>query len=95
MKEKEYPIVAIIWEDHSSFSKRELPHSNDLSEYIRPSLTIGLLYKKTRKYIVVVHHVDRYSDYDEADFTIIYKSTILGIKEYGKIKIEELHNKGD
>lgn len=94
MKEKEYPIVAVLWEDHSAFSGRELPATEDLSEYIRPSLTVGLLYKKTKKYIVVVSHVDRYTDRDESDFSIIYRSAILGLQEYGLIKIEELQ-KGD
>jgi hypothetical protein len=90
---KEYPIIAVLWEDHSSFSRRTLPKNNDLSEYIRPSLTVGLLYKKTRKYIVVVSHIDRYEDVDEADFNIIYRSAILGIQEYGTIKVDKL--KGD
>lgn len=87
---KEYPIIAVLWEDHSAFSGRELPKDNDLSQYIRPSLTIGLLYKKTRKYIVVTHHVDRFEDEDKADFTIIYRDAILSMHEYGTIKIDRL-----
>jgi len=87
---KEYPIVAVLWEDHTTFSKAPLPKNQDLSQYIRPSLTIGLLYKKTRKFIVIVSHVDRYEDHDESDFTIIYKSAILSVKEYGTIKIDRL-----
>ncbi len=87
---KEYPIVAVLWEDHTTFSRRELPKNSDLSQYIRPSLTIGLLYKKTRKYIIVCHHVDRYEELDEADFIVIFKSAILSIKEYGKIEVSNL-----
>lgn len=95
MKEKEYPIVAVIWEDHSGYQRTQLPNTDDLSELIRPSLTIGLLYKKTVKYIIVVQHVDRYGELDEADFMIIYRNAIIGMQEYGKIKISELRNKGD
>lgn len=94
IKLKEYPIVAVIWEDHSKFTERELPPTEDISEYIRPSLTLGLLFKKTKRYIIIVQHLDRYEDVDEADFMIIYKSTILGIKEYGTIEIDEI-KKGD
>lgn len=94
IKMTEYPIVAVLWEDHTAFSRRELPKDNDLSGYIRPSLTIGLLYKKTSKFIIVVQNVDRYDDNDEVDFIIIYKDAILALNEYGKIKIETLR-KGD
>lgn len=91
---KEYPLVSVIWEDHSMFSRRELPQDDDISNYIRPTLTFGLLYKKTRKYIVVAQNIDRYGTHDEVDFMIIHKPSILGLQEYGKIKIERL-DKGE
>jgi len=94
MKEKEYSIVSVIWEDHSGFSRAELPNGPDLSEYVRPSLTVGLLYKKTKKYIIVVHHLDRYDNHDDADFMIIYRDAIIGMKEYGSIKINKLRKEG-
>lgn len=87
---KEYPIIAVLWEDHSAFSGRELPKDKDLSQYIRPSLTIGLLYKKTKKYIVVTHHVDRFDNEDKADFTIIFRDAILSMQKYGTINIDSL-----
>lgn len=87
---REYPIVAVLWEDHTTFSRRELPKNSDLSQYIRPSLTIGLLYKKTAKFIVIVSHVDRYEDHDESDFIIIFKDAILSMEKYGSIKIDRL-----
>jgi hypothetical protein len=87
---KEYPIVAVLWEDHTNFSRRELPKNSDLSDYIRPSLTLGLLYKTTKKFIVVVNHVDRYEDTDESDFMIIFKDAILSVQQYGAIKIKKL-----
>lgn len=95
MTEKEYPIVAVLWEDHSSFHARELPATDDISEFIRPSLSLGLLYKKTRNYIVLVSHIDRYNEYDEADFHIIFKSSILAIQTYGQIKIDKIRKEGD
>ena len=93
-KMKKYPIVAVIWEDHTSFSREELPSSSNIDEYIRPSLSIGLLYKKTDKFIVLVHNLDRYGEQDTSDFIIIFNSAIVGMKEYGKIKLEELRSKG-
>jgi hypothetical protein len=91
---KEYPIVAVIWEDHTAFSRAKLPKTNDLSDYIRPSLTLGLLYKKTKKYIIVASNIDRYEEGDQADFIVIFRDAILSTKEYGTIKINRL-KKGD
>lgn len=91
---KEYPIIAVIWEDHTAFTRAKLPQNNDLSDYIRPSLTLGLLYKKTKKYIIVVSNIDRYEEGDQADFIVIFKDAILSTKEYGTIKINRLR-KGD
>lgn len=90
----EYSIVTVLWEDHTQFSRAELPASKDLSDFVRPSLTIGILYKKTGKFIVVAQNIERYEDRDEADFMIIYSSAILGIQEYGKIQIDKLRPKG-
>jgi hypothetical protein len=95
MKEKEYPIVAVLWEDHSAFTGQELPSSDDISEYIRPSLTLGLLYKETSKYIIVISHLERYDDREQGDWMVIYKSAILGRENYGKIKLRKIRKKGD
>ncbi len=89
---KTYKIVSVLWEDHSSFTQRQLP--DDLSNLIRPSLTMGLLFKKTKKHLVIASHIERYDHVDEADFMVIYRSSILGIKEYGKISIDNLRSEG-
>lgn len=94
MKEKEYPVVAVLWEDHSSFSTQELPPNDDLSEYIRPSLTLGLLYKETSKYIILIHHLERYAEGDVADWTVIYKNAIISTKTYDTMKLRKIR-KGD
>jgi hypothetical protein len=66
----------------------------DLSDYIRPSLTIGLLYKKTKKFIIVAYNIDRYEEIDEADFIVIFSDSILSLQEHGRIKLRKLRNKG-
>lgn len=93
-KKKEYSIVGVLWEDHTRFTDTELPPTEDISEYIRPSLTFGLLYKETDKYIILVQHIERFDDHDGTDYFIILKGTILSIKEYGKINIYKLRKKG-
>lgn len=89
---KDYKIVSVLWEDHTVYSARTLPKK--LRGLIRPSLTIGFLYKQTKRYIVVASHVERYDHTDDVDFTVILRGSILGIKEYGTVTINNLRNEG-
>ena len=88
---KEYKIVSVIWEDHSSFSGQSLP--TDLKSLIRPSITMGLLYKKTKRYLVIAYHIERFDYADEADFTVILRDSVLGIKEHGRLQLDNLRPK--
>lgn len=90
---KEYKIISVIWEDHSKFSGQPVP--TDLKNLIKPSITIGLLYKKTKRYIVVASHIERFDYGDEADYTIILRNSVLGIQEYGVLPIQNLRPRGD
>jgi hypothetical protein len=85
---KAYKVVAILWEDHSTFDRS--PLSKNPEEVIRPTLTIGFIYKKTKKTLTVVHDLERYQDRDDASYTVIYNSSICSIKEYGRINIESI-----
>ena len=87
---KEYKIVSVIWEDHSSFNG-QLP--TNLKTLIRPSITMGLLYKKTKRYLVIAHHIERFEHTDEAEYTVILSNCVLGMKEYGQIQLDNLRPK--
>lgn len=90
VKIKGYPIVSILWEDHIDFRRSTIPDKIDLI----PVLTVGVIVKKTKKYLIVAYNIERYETHDEADFIIIVRSAILGIKKYGKIKINALYFEG-
>lgn len=91
---KEYKIVSVIWEDHTSFSRSELPPNDNLEKFIRPSLTVGLLYKNTERFIIVIYNLERYDSTDEADFMLIFSDSIISIQEHGTIKLKKLRHKG-
>jgi len=94
MKEtKYYPIVAVLWNDPHIVLRSELP-GNTLENLITPTLTVGLLYQKTKDYIVLAHTIERSFDIDEADFTIIFSGCIISIKKFGKIKLIKLGPQG-
>ncbi len=93
-KKNKYPVVGVLWEDHSKFTGDQLPPTSDISEYVRPSLTLGLLYKETKKYIILIQHIERYEDRDEVDFFIIFKGTILGTRQYGEEEVRNIRKKG-
>ncbi len=85
---KEYPVVAVIWEDHVQFSRTGLLSDPDKS--IMPSISFGALYKETEKTITIVSNIERYAEHDDADFMVILKSTVVGVKRFGKIKLRKL-----
>lgn len=85
---RKHKIVAVIWEDHLQVVRNRVvdnPHS-----ILTPTLSVGILYKETDKVLVLVSDIERYSDHDDATYTIIFKSSIASIKEFGKIKLRKL-----
>jgi hypothetical protein len=87
----QYDIVSVLWEDHTTFHNTDLP--TELDDLIRPSLTIGVLYKETERHLVIASHIERYEYSDSADYTVILKGSVLGMKKYGEITIENLRSK--
>jgi len=85
---KEYKIVSVIWEDHSTFSGETLP--TELESLIQPSITTGLLYKKNKRYLIIAHHIERFDYGDKADYTVILRGSVLGMKEHGVLPIKNL-----
>jgi len=86
-----YPIVAVLWNDPHIFLREELP-DEDLG--ITPTLTVGLLYKQTDDYIVLAHTIERTSEFDESDYTVIFSGCIVSMKKFGNLKLTKLRPKG-
>ena len=84
---RKHKIVAILWEDHSTFSRTRMVSDPDAA--IIPTLSVGILYKKTKRSYVLVSDIERYEDRDDATFTIIRKP-IISMEEFGEIELIEL-----
>ena len=85
---KEYKVVAVLWDDHITFQRTALLKHPD--EIIKPTLTIGFIYKSTKKTLTIVSDLERYLDHTDASYMIILKATIRSIKEYGTIELESI-----
>lgn len=85
----QYKVVAVFWQDHMHVSRQQIPL--DIEEVVmEPTLTVGLLVKKTKNTIVIVSDIERYKDRDEASYMVIFRPSIIAIKEYGDIEIQNL-----
>lgn len=86
---KDYKVVGIFWQDHTAYSQVN-PKSLSIKKALRPTLSIGLVFKETENEIVLISSLERYANRDEADFMIILKGTILSMKEYGTIELRKI-----
>lgn len=86
---KGYKIIAVLWEDHISRIGAELPENPD-EVFEMPTLTVGILLRETEKSLLIAHDIERLGEIDNGTYTVILKNAILGIKEYGKIKINKI-----
>lgn len=84
---KEYDIAAVFWDDHSQVYRNVLPKNPD--SLIIPVLTVGIILDETDDVLVIASDIEKYLDRDDVSYTVIIKSTIKGIKIYGKIKIRK------
>jgi hypothetical protein len=84
----EYPIVAILWEDHLAISRSHIPKNAD--KELIPTLSIGIIYSETEKTITLVSDIERYPDRDDTTYLIILKSTVTSVQKYGSIKVKKL-----
>ncbi len=85
----EYPIVAIMWEDHMTTISSQIPKNPDESIEV-PTLTVGILLSETDKTYLVAHDVERLTDIDNGTYSIILKSTVTGIKKFGNLPLNEI-----
>lgn len=83
-----YKIVAILWEDHIYVDRDKIPRNPD--DEIMTTLSIGILYKETQKSVTLINSIERYDERDDASYTIILRSTIQGVQEYGEIELSTL-----
>lgn len=86
-KIKNYDIVVVLWEDHTSFYSAPLPKNPDVL-IETPLISIGFLYKETKKTMVIVSEIVP-NEFDEANYTIIRKDAIVGVKKYGTIALRK------
>lgn len=83
-----YKVVAVIWNDHIAVRRDTIPDNPE--SLIFPTITFGVIVKKTKRTILVVHDIERYLDKDDASYTLIFRANIEGIKEFGEIEIDNL-----
>lgn len=88
---KEYSIVAVLWEDHTRVEREPLP--DDPDTVVIPTLSVGIIVQETDKVIILVSNVERYTDTDDCNYLIIYKGSVVGRKEYGKIKLRKIRGR--
>lgn len=82
-----YKLVAILWEDHTHFDRSKMV--DDPDNAINPTLSVGILYKQTKKSYVIVSDIERYTDRDDATYTIIRKP-IVSMMVFGEIDVAPL-----
>jgi len=85
----EYPIVAIIWEDHVTRFSSEIPENAD-DVIGSPTLTVGILLTETDKSYLVAHDIERHEDRDDATYTVIIKNAVLSIKKFGDLSLDQI-----
>lgn len=79
--------MSILWEDHQQMTRTKIMADPD--ETIIPTLSVGILYRSTKKYFILVSDIERYEDRDDASYMIIHKP-VLAKQEYGEIEIDDL-----
>ena len=85
----EYDIVLVLWEDHLSRDRYPIPLDPDeLVE--RPTISVGILVRESPKAYVIASDLERYEDRDDATYTVILKSTVVGLEKYGKVQLSDL-----
>jgi hypothetical protein len=90
---KSFDIVTVLWDDHIAFERS--PIIKNPADVLTPTLTIGFLWKETKDALVIISNIERYHDRDDANYIIILKGCIRGIKRYGKIKLNNIRARQD
>ena len=88
-----YKVVAVFWEDHITNIGQEIPKDPD-EVFEVPTLTVGILMRETEKSLLVAHDLERLAEEDSSIYTVILKSAVIGVKEFGEIDLENIRWKG-
>lgn len=81
-------IALIIWEDITAYTRVEIP--DDFEIYRLTKLTVGILWKESSDYLVLVQDYDfsnRGKGYRHNDFHIIPRGTIKEMRMLGEIEL--------
>ena len=81
-------IALIIWEDITAYTRVEIP--DDFEIYRLTKLTVGILWKETNDYLVLVQDYDlsnRGKGYRHNDFHIIPRGAVKEIRMLGEIQL--------
>lgn len=84
-----YKVMAVFWEDHVHVNRGPLLRNPDDAIYA-PVLSIGALLGETDKCYMLASDIERLEDGNDCTYMIILKSTVVGVKEYGTIDLENL-----
>ena len=84
-----HKIVAVLWEDHIRYDRSPMLKKPS-DAFTRPTLTVGILLKEDKKALIIVSDIERYNGRNEATYTVILRGAVVGIKEFGDIKIKGL-----
>ena len=82
------PIALIIWEDITAYTRVEIP--DDFEIYRLTKLTVGILWKESTDYLVLVQDYDlsnRGKGYRHNDFHIIPRGAVKEVRLLGEIEI--------
>lgn len=86
---KGYRVIAVLWEDHISKIGAEIPKNPD-EVFDVPTLTVGILLRETDKSLLVAHDIERLESIDNSTYTVILKSAVLSIRDFGKLKLDNI-----
>lgn len=85
-----YRVVSIIWDDHTYMDRTSMLKNPD--DGVTVDISFGIIYKETEKVIVLVHNIESYEAGDDSCYTVILKSAIQAIQDYGEIELAELRS---
>jgi len=81
-------IALIIWEDITAYTRVEIP--DDFEIYRLTKLTVGILWKESDDYLVLVQDYDlsnRGKGYRHNDFHIIPRGAVKEIRMLGEVQL--------
>lgn len=82
------PIALVVWEDITAYTRIEIP--DDFEVLRLTKITVGILWKETEEYIVLVQDYDlsnRGKGYQHNDFHIIPRGAVKEVRILGQVEL--------